>query len=230
MEPTVPTTPPPAPLQPAKSNKLVFILVAIIILLLGLGGGYFLKSQETSQTPQSLNQTQNQPTSTLPTATAIPTQSKAIWATYTSTKLESTSFNPYLIQYPETWTPFHKRDAITDTYTLTKGDAEIKIYQAPLGGSGCIFEGDVPQGPMQDLRTTKYTEVPIASGAILRRYLSTNQGNGTKIVYDFCGSANNKDWGTPTSFGAITYTSTSTFSDADLMEMDSILKTLQLVK
>ncbi len=229
MEPTVPANPQPAPLPPSKSNKLVFILVGVIILLLGLGGGYLLKSQ-SSQTPLPINQVQNQPTATVPTATAAPTQGKAIWETYTSTKLASVSFDAYLIQYPETWIPTHKADALSDTYTLTKGSAEIKIYQAPMGGGGCVFSGAMPQGPMQDLRNTKYTEIMTASGVILRRFLSTNPNNGTKVVYDFCGSNNGTDWGTPTSFGTITYTSPTPFVDADLSEMDSILKTLQVAK
>ena len=180
-------------------------------------------------TPTPTPQAQNQiiPT-TQPTST--PTQTKALWSTYTGTKLSGVSFNAYAIQYPDTWTPVHKAGDLTDTYTLTKGNAEIKIYQAPMGGGGCVFSGEMPQGPMQDLRNTKYTEIMTASGVVLRRFLSTNPNNGSKVVYDFCGTNNGTDWGTPTSFGMITYTSTASFLDADLSEMDAILKTLQVVK
>jgi len=222
-----PTTPPPV--APQKNNTLIFVLIGIIILLVGLGGGYLFKSQMSSQTATITPPAQNQ---TVPTTqpTSTPIQTKAIWATYTSTKLTGVAFNPYSIQYPETWTPDHKAAALTDTFTLTKGNAEIKIYQAPMGGGGCVFTGDMPQGPMQDLRTTNYVEIATASEAVLRRFLSTNPNNGSKIVYDFCGSNNGTDWATPTSFGIITYTSSTSFQDADLSEMDSILKTLQVAK
>lgn len=229
-ESTPPVQPAPTPVAPKQNNTIIFILVGIIILLVGLGGGYLIKSQTSPKTPPPTPQAQNLTTPTSATQpTPTPTQSKAALATYTSTKLPNVSFEPYSIQYPDTWTPKDLKNGATDTFTLTKGNLEIKIYQAAMGGSGCVFAGEVPPGPMKDLRSTQYTQVATGSDTVLRRYLNVNLENDTP-TYNFCSSDNNTDWGTPTSFGGITYTSTAPFSDTDLEEMDSILKTLQVAK
>lgn len=223
-------TPPPAH---KSNNMLVFVLLGIILLLIGLGGGYYISNQSKG-TPPPTNSTT---TGTTPTQTMsneiTPTksESKAIWTTYTSTQLASVSLKPYSIQYPQGWTPTHQTNDVTDTYTLTKGTAVLSITQSPTGGSGCVFDGPPPgPGPMQDLRNTPNVEIETASGVKLRRFLASNPQNVDKTVYDFCSTADGTNWGTPTQFGIMRYTSADALTDAQLTEMDSILKTLQIVK
>lgn len=222
---------PPMPAQP-KSSKLVLILSGIIILLIGLGLGYFLTMRssdspsQATKTPTTSVSDTKAPIVVTPTPTTSP---EANWLTYTGTKLGSVSLSPYSIKYPATWTPKSTKTEITDSYTLTSGEYQISIYQAPMGGGMCIFEGEVPEGPATDLRTTTFVPIETTEGVMLRRYLSTSaKPAGTAM--DFCGSSDGTTWGSPTQFGGITYKIPVATTQEKLLEMDSIIKTLREIK
>ena len=208
---------------------MILVIVAVVVIIAALGGFMYLKAQQAAPIPTPSPAQIPTPTVEVATPTTAPSspsaQTKADWATFTSTKLNGVSFNTYTIQYPLTWTPATTHTAIIDNYILTKGNYQIKIYQAAMGGNGCIFEGSVPEGPMQDLRKTPFTEIDTAGGMLLRRYVATSQ-NPAQTVFSFCASSDGTSWGSPTSVGAISYTAPSSPTDATLAEMDSILKTL----
>jgi len=222
----------PTPVPSGGSNKLVMILSGIIILLIGLGLGYFL-TMRSSDSPSAAIEASVTPVSdskapivVTPTPTASP---EANWLTYTGTKLGSVSLSPYSIKYPATWTPKSTKTEITDSYTLTSGEYQISIYQAPMGGGMCIFEGVMPEGPASDLRTVKFVEIDTTEGVMLRRYLSTSaKPAGTAM--DFCASSDGTTWGSPTQFGGITYKIPAAATGEKLLEMDSIIKTLHEIK
>jgi hypothetical protein len=107
--------------------------------------------------------------------------------------------------------------------TLTKDGNEIKIYQASMGGSQCIFTGELPDGPASDYRKSEYVDIK-AGTATIRRVTTTVK---SKTTYAFCSNGTNKDsYGSPTTFGGITYTLTND-DVVTLKEMDSILATLK---
>lgn len=212
----------------------MIVIAIVVVIILAVGGMMYFKGQQAAVPAQTTVQSQDPtPTVEAATPTTAPSspsaQTKADWATFTSTKLTGVSFNAYMIQYPLTWTPATTHTQIIDTYTLTQGDYQIKIYQAAMGGNGCIFSGSIPEGPMQDLRNTPFTEVDTAGGMLLRRFVATSQ-NPAQTAFGFCASSDGSSWGSPSSVGAISYTAPSSPTDATLAEMDSILKTLQPIK
>lgn len=226
-QPQVAPPPPPPPPIGHRNNMLLMILGAVVLLVGGLAAGYFLKGSSTTETTPAAK------ISTAPVATATPTPTAddtSTWLSYSNAKVKDLSLKQYTIKYPPTWTPGINHTDMTDSYTLTKGDYEIKIYQAPMGGSMCIFEGELPQGPATDLRTIKFTEVTTNEDVMLRRYVPATVTPTTTTTYNFCGTSDQTNWGTPTAFGAITYTVPTNVDEDTLTEMDAILKTLTEVK
>lgn len=229
-----PVMTPTAPAPSGGPNRLVLILSGIIILLIGLGGGYFLM-RSTSNTPSKAMETSPTPVSdskapivVTPTPTASP---DANWLTYTGTKLDSVSLAPYSIKYPAAWTPLNTKNEVIDTYTLTDGDYQIAIHQAPMGGGGCLFEGDMPEGEFQpqDLRSTKYVDIKTNSGLMFRRYLSPSAKPAGTLM-EFCATTDGDFWGKPTQLGVISYKLPVGYTEIKLQEMDSIIKTLKAVE
>jgi len=142
--------------------------------------------------------------------------------TYTFKKINSLSFPGFTIQYPKDWTVNENRIENTlSELTLMKNEMEIKIYQAAMGGAGCIYKGEVPEGPYSDLRNKPYVDV-ISKAGIFRR-TQYNDKNG----YSFCQSLNNgKTFGGPTTIGGITYITPSNADESILEEMDNIIKSI----
>lgn len=226
--PPQPPLPPPPPIG-QRNNMLLMILGAITLLVVGLGAGYFLKSSSGTDEKQVAQVTPTQATTPTPTATLV--DDTANWLSYSNAKVKNLSLKQYTIKYPPTWTPGISHTDMTDEYTLTNGSYAIKIYQAPMGGAMCIFEGEMPQGPATDLRTTKFVDVTTTEGTMFRRYLTTTPTPApTTSTYNFCGTSDEITWGSPTAFGGITYTTPTTPDENTLTEMDAIIKTLTEVK
>tara|TARA_Y100000310_G_scaffold269906_1_gene283416 strand:- start:1489 stop:1971 length:483 start_codon:yes stop_codon:yes gene_type:complete len=155
----------------------------------------------------------------------------ANWEMYTSTQLPNNLLKSYSIQYPTLWDLDVKRDDISDTLTLIKEGYMIKIYQSAYGGGGCIFEGEIPEGPVEDLRDKKYVQIESGVGT-LRRFTmdpSRTSNPDTTTVFDFCGDIGN-EFINPTLVGDINYTVPKDHNEAVLREMDNILETLKEAK
>lgn len=227
QQPTQQPSPPPKP-QPIvirKNNNaplvgaIIFLALVIAATAFYLGGQKELPITTTVPTPQ--------PTTPPPTPTII-SDPTAGWTKFTSTKMKDLAFAQFMISYPPAWIEKEEKNELTNTITFTKGEAEIKIYQAPMGGSACIFEGEMPEGPATDYRKAKYVDIKNKSEIILRR-ITPDTLNG-KVTYSFCSNSlqSPTTFGIPTLFGGITYTLTNP-SETDLKEMDTILSTLLLV-
>lgn len=226
IQPTSPVTPTPVIVH--KSNNVPLVgAIFFLALVIGAAAIYFgmqKKSETVRQVPPTEITPKPTATSELP-ITATPTTVVKL-VSYSSTKLKDNSLLAYSISYPENWTKDTKRDAITDTFTLTNNGDTITIYQAPVGGAGCIFEGKVPVGPANDYTKTKFVEV-LANNITFRRVQEESK-IPAETIYGFCSNnlSSQTTFGTPTLFGAISYKITSK-NTAALSEMDKIVATLK---
>lgn len=225
----------PTPVQPMNSktglkSKWPLILIGLLILIILPLGAYFLLNEGSK----------NQPT---PTATPTPVVSpepsakaenpsptpKAEMKTYTSKKLANIGFSGYTLKYPADWTQTEERDESVGTskLKLAKGSYGIVIQQGPMGGAQCIYEGVMPEGPATDKRGKPYTDL-ITSIGTLRRDEAV-AGNG-EIGYSFCQKSDTDDtFGSFTKAGAMSYGGPVTWDPKMLTEMDSIIKSIQVL-
>ncbi len=234
MEEEKASTPPiqPTPPQPVvvhKSNNVPLVGAIIFLALVVAAAAVYLGMQKKSETASTIPPTTTPPTPTATTETPVDVTpaSKVAVLSYTSTKLKDNSASAYTISYPGDWTKDTKRDAITDTLTLTKGEYSIKIYQAPMGGSGCTFKGDAPSEMSQDYSNKEFVEIK-AGDTTFRRVMITS-GNPPIPTYTFCASnpSTKGSFGAPTSFGAITYTVPAAPDEVILSQMDSVIASLK---
>lgn len=153
-----------------------------------------------------------------------------------------TGFPPFSVEYPSSWTLQNEIRNIdgsreSSTILFTKGEYELRVYQAPVGGSWCIFEGQMPEGMYRDLRSTPYTQLDASIGIfrrikVNRAYYSDRQD---LISFTFC-STNPKQqndyttYDSPTLIGEIVYTVPKQYDEATLQEMDSIIKSITATK
>ena len=220
------------PQEPQKQQQVVIhkngnatLVGAIIFLALVIGAAAIYIGMQKASPQTAVVPTPSIAQETSATVTPQPTQAleENDWENYTSTKMKDLSFPAYSISYPFEWKQTSKRDDITDTFTLTNGSYSIKIYQAPMGGGMCIFSGDLPDGPASDYRNSKF--VDIAVGQITIRRIETATG------FVFCSNSvnNPNDFGSPTGFGAISYTTPVKADPAIITEMDKIIATLKII-
>jgi len=227
--PTQPTPPTPQSVVVHKSNNVPLVgAIIFLALVIGTAAIYFGMQQKT-KTAQVIAPTTTPPTPTTTTETPITISpaSKVQVLSYTSTKLKDNSASAYTVSYPGDWEKDTKRDAISDTLTLKKGEYSITIYQAPMGGSGCRFKGDAPSEMSQDYTTKEFVEVK--AGEITFRRVPITAGNPPIPTYTFCESnpTTKGSFGSPTTFGAITYTVPATQDEVILSQMDSIIASLK---
>ncbi len=217
------TTPKAQPVIIRKNNNAPMV-GAIIFLALVIGAAaIYLGMQKRTEIAINANPTPTAAPTTIPSPAVSPTPGLEVknWENYTSTKMKDLSFPAYSISYPFEWTQQTTKNDVSSTVTISKDGNEIKIYQAPVGGSQCIFTGDMPDGPASDYRKSEYVDI-VAQDTTIRRVTATE-----KPTYTFCSNGTDKNsYGTPTKFGAITYTLTK--NDPEILkEMDSILATLK---
>ncbi len=241
MDPQIsqPLTTPSPLIQPANTdNKRKFIIIgalvflAFIIALVVL----LLTSQKQSRTSTTTPTPTGTP-STSSTQTKLPAETKPTlvpsvkWISYTSTKLQSTSFPSYTISYPETWTRDVENDGVTDSIVLVKGEYSIKIFQAPAEGGLCVFEDPLPTGNpfVQDFRGKKFVEVANSAGE-MRRIAKPSQNSFTNYTFCMKTTTSNGSYGMPTIFGFITYSVPDNEDKNMLAEMDQIIQTLKTAK
>lgn len=155
------------------------------------------------------------------------TTDTSAWKTSNVTKLPETSFISYSIKYPNTWKSNEEKNETSNTFILSKGNYSIEIYQAPVGGSGCIFEGEVPEGPFGDYRNEKYTQIE-SEIEVFRRTKTKDPNSPNNILFSFCAKPKESEYfQIPTSVGGISYKVPLDYKDAVLTEMDRIISTLK---
>lgn len=204
------------------SSKWLKIGAIIVVLLILLGGAYFLgKNTSTKKGATVTTQVGLTPT---------PVDETASWKTFATQKLKGNSLDAYSMQYPDSWTLTSSLTSFSDSRTLSKNDYSINVYQAAVGGAGCIFEGTVSDGPMNDYRNLKYVEVKTELGTLRRLIDPGAQKNDGKTIFSFCESNNNKDYGMPTQIGFISYTTPKNPDNAVLSQMDQMLKTIKIIE
>lgn len=239
MDPNIVNQTTPIPTKKSILNYLLF-LFAIILFFVGMGVGYFVKGSSNSSV-KSYNATNSSPTPTIKVTQPIvrPSikpnyvppfdDSKADLVTYTSTAIPGNALKPYSISYPFTWTRDVKRTGeIMDDFTLTNGGYSIGISQGPGGGAGCIFEGEVPNGPFNDYRNKKYIDFQSGIGT-LRRFEDTPVGNPNTLFY-FCSKATDGSYFYGSNIGGIGYEVPKNYDPAILLKMDEIVKSLKALK
>ena len=147
---------------------------------------------------------------------------------YISTELAGNSNRAYSLVYPNSWNREVKRTKeIIDELNLSNGDYLIKIIQTSTGGAGCIFEGEVPNGPFSDYTDKEYVEFQSGVGT-LRRVDDTQPGS-SNISFDFCYESSEGNYSMGAGIGSVTYEVPKNYDTAILLEMDGIIKTLKKV-
>ncbi|MBI4098060.1 MAG: hypothetical protein HY426_03395 [Candidatus Levybacteria bacterium] len=232
----VPPNPAPPPDQPKEqiveskssetTSKLPWIIVTILLVLVGVFGGYFLLSQtQKNQTPSPTTAPTSPTSQTSPTPE--PTEAKET-KTFSSEKFKDLSFSGYSLQYPQDWTLSENRDEAVSpvsTVILTKDTYALKIYQAATGGAGCIYEGDLPESPASDYRNNEYKDL-ITGFATLRQ---TETPSGGKMSYNYCQKSKTEDsYGQPTNVGHMSVTTQVANPDtAIISEIEEIVKSIK---
>lgn len=210
-------------------SKLPWILVALLLVLVGFFGGFFILSQsqkDQGQAPSPVPSASNDQTQTIASPTTAPTSSTKL-ESFTSAKLTDLSFKGYTLMYPSDWSLSEKKDESLSlsTVTLTKNGYTLKIYQAATGGAGCVYEGDMPEGPASDYRNNKYKDLKTGF-ATLRQTESLNNG---KISYNYCQKSETGDsYGQPTSVGHMSIS--TQVANPDTVIVDEFEKIIESIK
>lgn len=230
-------------------SKWPFLLIAILLLIVGIFGGYFVLGQtkNNSQTPtpapdqvactqeakicpdgSSVGRTgPNCEFAKCPSTAPTSTTSSILEKTFTSKKLPQLSFMGYTLLYPSDWSLSEQRDESTSisTVTLTKDDYTLKIFQAATGGAGCIYEGDMPEGPASDYRNNKYKDLKTGF-TTLRQTESPSSG---KMSYNYCQKSETEDsYGQPTSVGHMSVSTQVANPDPEIVsEFEKIVKSIK---
>jgi len=211
-----PATPPSA--KKTGTNKLLLLTGAILILGFGLLGGYLIAGQTKMQ--EDITQIPTiQPSQTpIPTSKPSPTpnpNAKIIKA--------GMSTNPYSIEVPKDWTDSRENTqaGVIDKLTLSKNGYTLTIYQAAMGGGGCLYPGDAPSEMSQNF--TDFTEIKGTTDTLRR---SWNKNNAQTITYTVCKKGTDGSYGTFSSFGAISAVSPNPADAKILAEIDAMLATI----
>ncbi len=215
----------PTPSQVNSSRKSIIIPLGLGILFVLITIGAYLLGTRQSQTV-----VQNQQNQVIPTSipTPIPDET-ANWTTYKSTQLPENSLKAYSIKHPTDWNLKIDTDKIGyHKLTLSKQNHLITIFQDAFGGGGCIFEGEVPEGPYGDYRNKKYTQIESGIGTLRRLELDTQTNNPNVTTFGFCISTDGKNYGSPTHIGIITYEVPKNYNQILIDEMDKIIKTVAI--
>ncbi len=223
-------------------NKISIIISIFVFFLLG---ALVLKNTSTKKAEKN--------NSSYPTATPTTVKTNdapiitVIPADKTNNSLKSyihkhnSGFPTFSIQYPSGWELKNeiRNLGYTESSTLSfiKGDYEVRIYQAPVDGGWCIFEGDMPEGIYQDLRNVPYMQIESGIGTLRRVKSAITYYSDSKnmMSFTFCHKNNAQhnnytDYSSTTSIGQITYTLPTQYDESTLLEMDNIIKSVNEMK
>src|SRR6185369_1479961 len=216
-------TPPPAKKTGGFLGKL---LLFIIIAGLLITGGYFLGTMghksptDTTPTPTTA-QAQVSPTQIPASPTSTSATTKTVKAGLTTSK----TFKPYSIEVPAGWTDARETTvaADIDKLTLTKDGYSLTIYQAALGGGGCLYPGDKPSEMAQSF--TDAADI-LGKGGQYKRSWNTPGAEKT-ISYTVCQkSTEDSSYGSITSFGVINAVSPNPADTSTLSEIDGMIASI----
>ena len=211
------------------------VAVAAIILAVLIGGGIFLGmnlSKNKAQTnnsaipsPLPTTSIQASPTVSSNSGQVIsPTLPPGSQGTRTITAGGGTgsSFGVYAIDIPVGWTDVTTKTDITNKLTVSRGDYSLSVYQAPIGGGGCVYPGD-PSSVMAQ----SFTDFVQITGAhkMLRRSWNKTGSPANTISYTVC-EENGSSFGSPTSFGAVSVKSPDPVDAAVMKDIDFMLSSL----
>ncbi len=227
-----PAAPQPVPPPPVKKGGgflgklLLFIIIAGILIV----GGYFLISMGY-KTPTKITPITTE-TQVIPTQIpASPTTSNSkITKTVKAGLTTSKAFQAYSIELPPGWTDARETTvaADIDKLTLTKNGYSLTIYQAAMGGGGCIYPGDKPSEMAQSF--TNFTNIDNKTGsASAQQYRRSWNTPGTEktISYTICQkSATDDSFGSLTSYGGINAVSPNPADPNIMTELDSMITSL----
>ena len=223
--------------EPQMSKKDPFSLIgkivaAVVVIALLVGGGLYLGQ---SMNKNSQNQTQTSPTpsqagaNTTPTLSgqaspsAAPTTNYQVgMKTITAGPAGGTSFGVYAVDIPAGWTNVHEKTDITDKLTITKGAYSLSIYQAPMGGGGCLYPGDAAQEMAQNF--TDFVQIQGSSSLLRRSWNKAGNPAGT-ISYTVCQKGTDS-FGSPTAYGAISVKAPEPADPAFMKDIDFMLSSL----
>lgn len=226
---TIPTHTPPVShsfQQPLKKSTKPFTILGkiFLFLLLAVGlllGGFYLGEQATPPpTPTPTQTAVVSPTEALPSPTSASQNTKAVKAGLGG---DATIFEPYSIEVPQGWTDARETTVAAgiDKLTLTKNGYSVTIYQAPMGGGGCIYKGDKP-----DEMAQLYTDFTDINGKNAQYRRSWTQGPGQSITYAICQKGDDASYSIMTKFGAISVVSPNPSTTAMLAEIDGMIASL----
>lgn len=233
QNPTSPQTPTPTSKPKKDPFSLIGKVLIVVILIVALvGGGVVLgknmnkKSQDSAantkgEEPVTQEDGTEKVNETLPTSTPEPTKilGQPVMGGQSN---GSTSFKPYKLLVPEGWVKTVEQNEVTDTLTLKKDGYEIKIYQAPMGGSMCIYPGDA-EGDFKQ-KYEKFKEFAGTGGNTYRRSWDEKAG---PITYTVCQKGDEGTFGTFTIFGGVTVKSPNPPEEAMMQEIDEMIASLE---
>jgi hypothetical protein len=218
------------PQQPPKKDffstfgKLAAIVIVAALLV---GGGVYLgQNMNKSSVPPSASpvpEISSVPSPTTGQVTTAPTASQEsgkLTKTVTAGGAKGTAFGVYAIDFPQDWTETKEKNELTDKLTLSKGLYSLTIYQAPMGGGGCLYPGDA-DSPMAQ-KFTDFVNITGAEFSLRRSWNKTGNPAGT-IGYTVCQKGQDNSYGSITSYGAISVKSPDPSDPKIMAEIDSIL-------
>ena len=165
--------------------------------------------------------------SVTPTTTSVAVKPTSAPVQTTSVNAGSAGHTKYSVAVPQDWQTDHTlAEADMDKLIISKNGFGVTIYQANMGGSMYSFADAKVDGPMAQEYTGTYTDFVGATGEKYRRIDSSVQNkpgekNYTVLVYGI------DAYQTPTTFGAISYTTPIAPDEKMLETMDSIISSLK---
>lgn len=229
-QPAAPAMPQqPQPEQKKRGGMLSLLVKIFLFLILAVGllfGGFYLGTQANSiaptpsPTPEPTKAASAAPTETRISPTPASQNTKPVKAGLAG---DATVFEPYIIDVPEGWTDARETTVAAgiDKLTLTKNGYSVTIYQAPMGGGGCIYEEDAANEFSQ-----LYTNYADINGKSAQYRRSWTESEGKSLTYAVCQKIEDGSYSVMSTFGAITVVSPNPANAAMLTEIDGIIASL----
>jgi hypothetical protein len=232
---------PPAtqPVSPAiakqRLNFLPLVIIGIVMLLLGLLGGYLLfagkggTAKIATQTVPTQSAKATVTVTMAPNPTGAPSATAATSGQTTVSAGGASSFAKYQITVPNDWFITRKINNQTpagDTTELTKNNYQLMISQGAFDGGGCGY----PDKPLTVGIGTDYVsavEITGANSVLYRRGLLDPANTSGNQKYDLCQADKTGAFAAFTSVGLIQYTTPLNPSDSMLKEMDAIVASIK---
>jgi len=214
--------------QAPKKDWLEITLFSVIGLLILSGAAYgaYRYGTQVAQKPETKASVPSTLTSEQPAISPPVEEQTEGWKTYRN----EDAATKYSLKYPESWQISREHRDLEgesrpayDTTTLTKGGYKIVISQFLGGVANCLFPGDPDKKGMHG-RYGDYVEMKLV-GKIVRRARPL----GSQTHYVFCEKMNG-EFVAITPVGTVSYEVPPQESEARLHEMDSIVKTLKIIR